>query len=810
MQENNNLETSHLSRIGLRIILWSIGLSLIGFIPFLPVTLSMSKGIILTLGAIIGMIVYLLDSIYSGSFLLPKSKLWLILISVVISTTLTALFVPGIRQSFIGSGFDFATILTLFTSFVYFFLFSVWGNGINTTKYIVRTFLTTGFIVVLFEIFQIFFNIVGLAPRLFIGLSQSNLIGSFNELALYLGALVMVTAILLENKSLGKLMKVISVITLLVSLALLFLINYRFVWQLVGLFGVTLFIYQIMTNIKKNKSITNDTIENIVSVNNKKKVFSLIAFLLMIFAFIGIIGATSISNLTSQKPFYFLNNEIRPAFVSTVIVLKDSYVKNPITGSGLNRFNQSWESSKSSLLNGKLNASPYWSSSFNSGFSSFLTLLITLGLIPALLFIWFIILLIKKIYTLFSKKTIENAKNKELFIYGGLAIYTAVIFIFNIPSTALNVTIFAFWGMVLAYVDNTNMIPLKRLDFINDSRHTFFSILSIMIVILLLAIGSYHLTRSYYANYLVNKSSLMETSLSNLEKGESYIQTAFNINSIDSYARSLSNIQSLKVIAILNDSSKTEEEKSTLIQENIANSVNSAKNAISLNPKNYLNYLSLLSIQENLIQLGSTDIYEEAIKTADQALLLAPNNLGIIMRQAKIATNLKKYEEASIYLDKILAINIYYIDAYILRSQIYLTNNNSDLALATISKAESLNPRNALLPYQKGLIYSSIGNYKSSAESLEKALRLSPSSLEIYSVLAVTYEKLGNTNATIKTLENAKQYIKDTTEVDALIQRAKNGQSISSASSQPTVKTDTDEKEASSDTIPSTKEKATN
>lgn len=762
---------SRLARIGLRIMLWALGLSLIAFIPFLPIGLVEAKGIILTVGAIAGVLLWLLDAISRGRFLFPQGISWLIFMGAIVLAAIASFFVPNPSNSFIGNGFEMGTVTTLSISFVYFFLISLWGRNVNFTKLIVQTFFIAGCAIILFSALQMVFNIVGRMPRFFLSLGSGNLVGSHNDMAIFLGLFVSLIAIGLENRFFRRFMKGISIAMLAVSLFFLLLINYTFVWYLVGVAGISLFIWRLMP-----KLLPKET-ENETRIH--KSGFSIPAFVLIVLSFIAIVGARDIGRFVAGKPFYFTNNEPRPSLVSSLSIIKTSYARNLFTGAGMNRYPQAWEYGKTRIWGGNIMASPYWNASFTGSTGIFFTLLTTLGILGALLFLWFVgIILFKKIFGLFAKEGTNKLRPKELMIYGFLSFYAFIIFLFDSPSPVYLVLILAFFGMLSSYLAGVDGLKEKSFSFVHDSRYSFFSILSVLVGIMLLSLSTYGIARAHYAQYLVNSASLLPASRENIAKGKERIARAVGISGLDSHARALTSMNILSIAYLLNDKSGTEESLRSALKDEVNAAVESAKLAISLDPKNHQNYLNFLRVQETLIELGGADIYPNAIEVANQALVLSPNNLGILYRQAKMASFTKHYADAGEYINKILAINPSLIDAYLLRSQIALSQGDVSKALSEINEAERVLPGDATLLYQKGLLFLNQGSYSDAAEIFEGIIRLSPGSIEVYSNLALAYEKLGRRDAVIGTLENAKKYMNDTAAIDALIEKVRAGGSL--------------------------------
>ncbi len=761
---------TRMAHIGLSVILWTLGLSLVFFIPFLPLGLVESKGIILTLGAAVGILLWLIDSISSGRFLFPRSKSWLILLVMILVAAITSFFVPNPANSFIGNGFQFGTIATLTIGFIYFFLISVWGRNVNFTKHIIKTFFIAGCIIILFSTLQLLFNLVGRFPKFFVSLGNTNLVGSYNDLAIFLGIFISLIAVGIENRFFGKFMKVIAVLMLTLSLAFLVILNYTFVWYLVGIAGLCLFISALMPRLLPKDAHMETA---------KRKGFSFVSFILMVVAFVAIVGAKDVGKLVAGKPFYFSNNNVRPSLVASIAVMGKTYQHNPVIGAGINRYNQAWEANKSKIFGGRLMTTPFWNATFSSSVGMFFTLLTTLGILGALLFLWFLgIIFFKKILGLFAKERNGKFRPKDLMTYSLISFYAIIVFLLDSPNVVFFILIFAFFGMLVSYLSTVDGLPQKSFSFVHDSRYSFFSILSVLVCAMFVLLSSFGIAKAQYAQYLVNRSQFLPVSKEGAAKAKSLVTRAFNISKLDSHARALTAVNILNVAYLINDKSQSEESLRSLVKDEVTQAVENAKTAIRIDPKNYQNYSNFLKVQESLIELGGTDVYDSAIDVGNQALIYSPNNLEIILRQAKIATFTKNYDQAYEFINKILAINPSFIDAYLLRSQIALSQGDSAKALSEITEAEKKYPGDINLLYQKGLLYFSQGSYSLAAETFERVVRLSPQSMDAYSYLATSYEKLGQRDAVLKTLETARNYVNDKSSFDALIEKVRNGGSL--------------------------------
>ena len=764
--DNNALINTKLTRLGKNILLWSLGLSLALYIPFLPVGLIAQKGIVLTFGAFIALMIYFLDSIKSGRFILPKNNAWKILLLLTVSVFVLALFMQNKANSIIGTGFDFGTAFYFLNILIYFFLITAWFNKYNLLQKIVKTVLYSGIVVVTFQVLQLVFGLTNRFPKLFIGIKNANLIGSFNDLGLFLSFFVFVLLITFKYHSYKKWVKLLMFVLFGISLVFLLIINYKFAWILLGLSAITLLV----------KSIINKNLESTSNSENESSISTVLASIVVVLSVVCIFFSVGISNFTANPPLNFSNSEKRPSVMASTTVLVKSFEHNFIASTGPNRYNIAWEREKSNISNGGLIASPYWSVSFNNAISIFFTTITTTGIFGLLLLVLFIILVFKRFYSIIFKKHAPNLNERDSIILSFLVFFSILVFILDFPNAALSVVIFVIWAIIFALSskDENAVISFGK----NAKKAIIFVVLSFILIVGTLY-SMYYSINAYRAGYLVNRASLTPATYEGVAKSESYLVKAFNITGNDIYARGVSNIHLLRISLLVNDKTLTQDKLISSVKNEAESAAQTARVAVSVDKYNYQNYLAFLKVQESLISLGANDIYLNAINTADQALEFSPNNIGIIMRKAKIAGYLKNYSDAYEFLNQVNKINPGYADAYIYKTSLKVSEGNFDQALNDINTAISTNPGSAQLFYQRGLINMGKKNYTEAVNDFESILNVYPNMLDVYASLALSYESLGKKDSVIDTLTRMKAYVTDKNSIDNLITKIQNGGTIS-------------------------------
>lgn len=764
---NTQLETSNLSRIGFKLLLIVLGISILFFLPMVPLGLIATKGLVLTVGAGLGVIIWLADSLISGKFKLPQNKNYLVLLGFVLATVLSLLFSPSTVRSFIGSGFDFGTVANITVAFIYFFLLSVWAPTSFNKKTFIKGIYIIGSLTLLFQILQLFFSLTTNFPNFFVGLSYSNLLGSFNDLALFLGLYTIILVLLLEKNILSKKIKIFSLVSLVMSLFFIFVINYKFVWIILGITGLCLFVYNLMFG--HFKMLAGDT-----STSQVKKSFPFVSFVLIVLAFVGIIFNTQIARAVAGKPFNFVNNEPRPSLISNLHIIKRVYTTNPIMGVGPARFTEAWELNKSRLLGGSFMATPYWNTSFSVGFSSLLTLVSTVGILGSLFILWFVFLIARTI--LRGLKFFKFSQNQDFIstLLGIIGIYALIVFVLNVTNSSLFVVTFALFGLITSYFSS----GIKEVNFIKDARLSFFSIIAILVFMVLSLFGVYKVASVNYASYLGNKASLFPTSNDGIARAKVFLSRAYGISPVDAYSRALSSVSLLSTSLALSDTSKTPDELRAIIKDELGAATGYAQNAIAQDPFNAQNYLAYAKVQEAVVSLGDTSSYESAIVTLNKALEFSPNNPGIIYKQARVANLAGKNQESIAFLDTVLAINPSYVDAYLLKSQIAVTNKDLPGALDIIRQGASKNPSNINLAYQESLLMYNLAQKPEAKQLLEAIIKTPNATASMYATLAGMYEKDGEKEKAIRVLQDLKIKVGENSAIDSAIEKIKSGTSI--------------------------------
>jgi tetratricopeptide (TPR) repeat protein len=608
-----------------------------------------------------------------------------------------------------------------------------------------------GLILVLFELLSLFIGFDRILPGFLQGVSSGNLVGSWNNFALLLGVIVLLSVFTIELLRTKIVFKVAQYLLLLLGMLFLVIINVPLVWLLVGLFSVIIFVYSISVQHSKVKIIQGE---------NDKKRFPFTSLIILFISLASLIGNNLVGNFVSN--YVSLNNtDVRPSIVTTSQIAYKAIKHNPFFGTGPNTFAIDW-----ALWQPKeIAQTVFWNIDFTNGYSLLATFAVTTGLLGLLSLLLFLV-----IYVVRSIQSIHIALQNTLsnyFIMTTLmiSIYSWVTIVFYNPNIIMLMLAFSSSGMLIGILVYKQAIPIKSFSFLNDPRNSFFSILGLVVLMVSAASLTYiyieKFTSTIYFSKGLNSGSTME-SLSNSEK---MFLKAISLNKNDVYYRSLSQVYLNQIGVLVNDKTISQDILKSSLQQLVNNAQESANLAVNQNPKQYLNYVNLGNIYSALVPLSVANSYESAIFAYNKASLLAPNNPSILLAKASLEFVNKNNSEARKYIKQALDLKLNYIDAIFLLVQIETNEGNLSEAIKQAEYAGEIAPNDSTVFFRLGLLRYNNNDYTGAVSSFEKAVILDNSYLNARYFLGMSYKKVGRSNDALVQFNILNEILPDNQEV---------------------------------------------
>lgn len=708
-------------------LLGTIFLSLLFFIPYISVTLDASKGFLVSVGMTLALFFWLIARLGEGKFSIPKDKLIMYAAIIPVVFLVASFFSSSQYTSLFGSGFEIGTFGSMFVLFILFFLSSIYFQTEKRIVYFYMSLFVGGILLAIFELIHIFIGFGRIAPRLLLGVSSGNLIGSWNDFALFFGLLILLSLLTLEFLRSKKVFRIMQFFILIVGLFFLIIINIPFVWLLVGLCAAIIFIYSI--SIQQ----THAHIE--------KKKFPFISLIVVFICFIFLVGSNSLGGVVAQ----YVNVpriDIRPSFTTTAQIAWKAIKHNPLFGTGPNTFIIDW-----SLWQPKdIAQGIFWNTDFVSGFSTLSTFVVTTGILGLIAFALFIVTYCMRSYV--SLKVALQSNSSNYFTMATLVIstYSWVSLIFYTPNIIMIVLAFASSGMLVGMLVMNQHVKVSHISFLNDPRNSFFAILGIMVLMMITLSTTYVYAEKFASIIYFSKGSVATNTLESLSRSETMLTRAIALDKNDIYYRTLSQVYVGEIQLLVTDKTLSQDTLKSNVQQLVSAAEGSALAAVNRNPKGYLNYVNLGDIYASFVPFGIDKSYESAIGAYEKARTLAPNNASVVLSRASLEYAHKNNDEAKKYIQQALDLKVNYTDALFLLAQIETSEGNAGEAIKQAERAAQLTPTDATIFFRLGLLRYGNSDYTGAVSAFEQAVILNTNYLNARYFLGQAYQKVGRTS----------------------------------------------------------------
>ena len=676
------------------------------FLPFTKIPIEISKGLLLVMGLTLCIIFWAIARFFDGKISLPKSVCLLGGGGVVLIFFLSAFFSKASQVSFFGTAFDIGSFWFIFSAFLLMFCSSIIFRNSKQAKIVLFGAILSSAFVLVFQSIHLFFP-KALSLGIFdVADKTANILGSWNALGLFAGFSGLLFLLVVEFFPISKVEKIILQIFILLSMLLVASINFLLVWILLGISSLIIFVYKASNTFKRN-----ETGEGGEKTESDKKHFPAVSFVVVIISLLFLLNPL-VPIIPGMSPDYLDNiiptrlqissNEISPSFSSTMVVTKSVLKEKPILGIGPNKFGEAWASYKPSAVNKTV----FWDVAFNSGSGLLPTLISTTGYLGILAWLIFFVLLITSgVKFIFS--SIKNSANWETMAFFVLSLYLFVSSFLYSTGPVIFLLAFVFTGVFIGLSASNSLNGEVSLSFLNDHRKSFFSMLSIILIIIISAATSFKYIERFVSFSYFRKAISSPTAPESLAS----INRALTLYSNDLYLRTYAQIYLLKFSSLISKGTSLSEAEKAELQVDLDQAVNGAQLATTYNPKNYLNFQALGSIYQNFALFGVEDIYSKAIEAYKTASALNPLNPGLKLEIASSSLADGKIEEAKNYANLALSLKPDYVNTFIVLSQITKKEGDNASALSYARTALSLSPTDkSLIQYVDSLKNEAIPN----------------------------------------------------------------------------------------------------
>ena len=735
----------------LHLIMLLVFLIPILFLDFLNVPLIIGKGSVLFIIILLAFILWLVARLKDGKFVIPKSSILVAGVIVPIIYLIAAIFSDVPKMSLMGFGYEIGTSMALFLFFIFMFLASTLFQSHKKIFQLYILLLSAGVIVSVYMIIQQFSLVTfDFLPR--------TIVGTYNDTAILFGLTAIIALSTLELIALSKQIKILIAASLFLSLFGLLVINFSFVWQILGIFSLVLFVYGISFFSSKNKE-------------RKIPFFSLIVMLL---ALLLILPGQTIGNFAAEK-FGIADTEIRPSWVGTSEVIKSTVKESPIFGVGPNRFTNAWLTHKPEGINNTI----AWNTDFSFGVGIIPSFAVTGGLLGMLAWIIFLaVFIIKGVQSVVMSK-IQTDKISRYMMFTSFisAFYLWIISVFYVPNIVCFSFAFLFTGIFIASLVQSGIIKKYSVSFIDDPRLNFISVLGLVILMIIsVSTGYFLFQRLTSVGYFYQYDKAINT-YGDLELAKEKLKKAISLAPNDTYYRNLSELYVIELNTTLNKDINVSKDTlkaqfNAIAPEIVAN----ALRATEIDRTNYLNWTALARSYTSLLPfLEQKEGYERAREAYKTAVLYNPQSPALRLLQARLEIINNDNVKAKEYTTEAIAMKGNYTEAIFLLSQLQADEGDLGQAIQSTEVASILAPNDIGVFFQLGFLKYKNEDWEGATSAFERAIELN----EFYSnaryFLGLSYEKVGKTTKAIKQFEFIEQLNPDNEEVKSILSNLRRG-----------------------------------
>lgn len=735
------------------------------FIPGQATVAMFPKIFLLVFVCLVTGFFYSLYILRTGMLSLRPSLVLLSWWLVVAVSALAALLSPNVQNAFFGDALEIHTVGFLALLGLLMSLTMTLGTSKRAVLAVYGSVIVSVSIAGLLLFGRILFGVDFLSLGVLRTLTDT-LVGSFNDLGILAGLIVLVSLVTLAQLELPKRGLVAVGGVLVISLGVLMSVNFFFLWIVIGIFSLLVMMY-ILT--KDRFGVAQEAQAH---PHPTLVVQSLLVGMVCVVCALFLVAGSSIGAwLSTTSGINYI--EIRPSFSSTFDVMRQTYAQNAILGAGPNRFAEVWNLYK----NVEINDTVFWNTTFNAAAGYIPTWFITSGVLGVLAWLAFIVLfLVRGVRMLLT----NAASDSFWFFIGSISFVSSVYiwvlaFVYVPGPTVLMLGAVTTGIMVLASYELAPTAT-RKFNFLSNSRTGFVLIAVVMAYIIASLIVGYSVVQQFKAAYQFSNAltgiTNNDTAAVALVSGR--IANAYDLHSSDLYARTLATYQLTNVTNLFALPEPTQEQQQQF-QTAIANALNAGTEAIAQKPTDARNWQVLGDIYASLSVLRIEGSKERAFESYAKAEALDPRNPYYVLQKAYMEGRDGNADEAKRLALLSLQLKPNYTDALYFLTQLDINAGDIESAIVKTEAMVTLEPNNPGRFYQLGVLYGALARTDDSIAAFSEAIRLNATYANALYFRAQQFVVKGDTKAALADLEVVRELNPDNNDVKEFINGINNG-----------------------------------
>lgn len=755
--------TKGLDRAAFYVLQAVLFLSPIFFIPSISVPFQTGRAAFMLLGIVLSFALWAIARLKDGRFEMPKVWLYAGAGALALAYTLSAVFSPNHAASYAGAGLDIGSLAFFLPSLILFALVPIIVRRAEEVFYSYAAILASFFVVAIYHVIRF----IGGPDTLSFGLltdATSSILGKWNDLGVFFGFTALVSLITLERAALSRVMKILAYVALVVSLALVVVVNFAPVWISLAVLSLVFLVHKV--SFEKSGTLGSRIPYRALAV--------LILSVLFVFggSKIGALVAESLG--TSQV-------EVRPSWAATFDVSKATLAQDPVFGAGPNRFSSEWLASKPDGINSTI----FWNVDFNYGIGFLPSLVATTGIVGGLAALAFLALLVAlMVKALFRGEASPFSRYLVLSSLFGSA-YLWIFSVIYVPSAGLWMLTLVMTGLFVASLREDKVVGWGSVSVGEKPSLSFVSVLLTILALIGAVAFAYFVVIKLLSGVYFQKGIVAANVKSDVAAAELNIGKAISLAPSDVYYRSLSEIYLVRINQLLQNDKITQSEAQSQFQGLLSASIQAAQAAVAFDKTNYQNHMALGRVYEAVVPLKIEGAYDSAKASYEAALKENPMSPEIYLVLARLETAKQDSKAAKDYIAKALEKKGDYADAIYLLSQIQIAEGDVANAINSVSAIATLSPNDSGVFFQLGLLYYNQKNYQNAVLALERAITLNPQYANAKYFLGLAYYQVKDTAKALAQFKDLEKTNPDNKDIQTIISNLEAGKAPIPASTNP-------------------------
>ena len=590
-----------------------------------------------------------------------------------------------------------------------------------------------------------------------------NAMGTWHEFTMLMGFALISSLALVRSSVSDSFWKWVVIAVGVLSIPIMIISNFTDVWIAVLVASVVLFLVRWH---QARASVS-------VSYVRSEWAVIIVAIIAIISTFF---GAKIVGVLPARLSV--VQVEVRPSWQGTFQIGQQS-LSNPkafIFGVGPNTFTREWGLHKPV----EVNQTPFWNSDFNVGVAPIPTSFISLGIIGAIAYLFYIIAVLWSAIGLWIRRREAALSSRVLTISIGV-VYMLAFHLSSVPGTSLGFMMFLITGLLVATTMQSHGQE-RSFTIAGGNWKNGLKVAAVAVIVLVAVLSAIGVMRAVLADAMINRAIVSYNSTQDLTRSTDLISLSLKIQpSNDRAHRAAVELGLLKLQQIINAKQADQDAARSQLQATLEDTIKHGLSAVQIDGSDYQNWLQLAALYSQLAGAQIQGAYDNAraayVRAAQEnpTSPLPPLNLG------QLDALQGNYDSALQNLALAVKLKPDLASAYYLASQIYVAKSDANNALLAAAQAARFAPNDPLAWYNAGAIAYAGGDFKDAAIAMQQALALQSQYANAMYILGLSLYQLNQPNDALTVFNALDQLDPNQPVVTQIIENLKSGKPINAA-----------------------------